>query len=66
MMPRKVKKRRQIQTEDGLDAGWEEYFDYVFPQDQGMLVFRDVTLHGPKLAGPFSIEKAKGSIPPCI
>ena len=34
MMPRKVKKRRQIQTEDGVDAGWEEYFDYIFPQDQ--------------------------------
>ncbi|CCD64143.1 Pre-mRNA-splicing factor Syf1/CRNKL1-like C-terminal HAT-repeats domain-containing protein [Caenorhabditis elegans] len=34
MMPRRVKKRRQIQTEDGVDAGWEEYFDYIFPQDQ--------------------------------
>ncbi|VDN22252.1 unnamed protein product [Cylicostephanus goldi] len=35
MMPRRVKKRRQIQTEDGVDAGWEEYYDYIFPQDQG-------------------------------
>lgn len=35
-MPRRVKKRRQIQTEDGVDAGWEEYYDYIFPQDQGM------------------------------
>uniref|UniRef100_A0A915AQ20 Crooked neck-like protein 1 n=2 Tax=Parascaris univalens TaxID=6257 RepID=A0A915AQ20_PARUN len=34
LMPKKVKKRRQIQTEDGLDAGWEEYFDYIFPDDQ--------------------------------
>lgn len=34
MMPRRVKKRRQIQTEDGMDAGWEEYYDYIFPQDQ--------------------------------
>ncbi|KHJ86205.1 HAT repeat protein [Oesophagostomum dentatum] len=34
MMPRRVKKRRQIQTEDGVDAGWEEYYDYIFPQDQ--------------------------------
>ncbi|CAJ0586285.1 unnamed protein product, partial [Mesorhabditis spiculigera] len=34
LMPRKVKKRRQMQTEDGVDAGWEEYFDYIFPQDQ--------------------------------
>lgn len=39
MMPRRVKKRRQIQTEDGVDAGWEEYFDYIFPQDQGILHF---------------------------
>ena len=38
MMPRRVKKRRQIQTEDGVDAGWEEYFDYIFPQDQGTFI----------------------------
>ena len=35
MMPKKVKKRRQLQTDDGVDAGWEEYFDYIFPDDQG-------------------------------
>uniref|UniRef100_A0A0K0FKW4 Protein crooked neck (inferred by orthology to a D. melanogaster protein) n=1 Tax=Strongyloides venezuelensis TaxID=75913 RepID=A0A0K0FKW4_STRVS len=34
LMPKKIKKRRQIQTADGIDAGWEEYFDYVFAQDQ--------------------------------
>uniref|UniRef100_A0AAF5PST3 Crooked neck protein n=3 Tax=Wuchereria bancrofti TaxID=6293 RepID=A0AAF5PST3_WUCBA len=34
LMPKKVKRRRQIQTEDGVDAGWEEYFDYVFPDEQ--------------------------------
>ncbi|RUS80280.1 hypothetical protein EGW08_011964 [Elysia chlorotica] len=33
-MPQKVKKRRKIQTEDGLDAGWEEYFDYIFPDEE--------------------------------
>lgn len=33
-MPKKVKKRRKIQTEDGSDAGWEEYFDYIFPSDE--------------------------------
>lgn len=33
-MPKKVKKRRKIQTEDGTDAGWEEYFDYIFPTDK--------------------------------
>lgn len=33
-MPKKVKKRRKIQTEDGTDAGWEEYYDYIFPSDE--------------------------------
>ena len=33
-MPRKVKKRRKAVTEDGTDAGWEEYYDYIFPDDQ--------------------------------
>ncbi|KAK7506895.1 hypothetical protein BaRGS_00001746 [Batillaria attramentaria] len=33
LMPQKVKKRRKIQTEDGLDAGWEEYYDYIFPDE---------------------------------
>ncbi|GFR13846.1 crooked neck-like protein 1 [Trichonephila clavata] len=33
-MPKKVKKRRKIQTEDGTDGGWEEYFDYIFPSDE--------------------------------
>ncbi|GFO15887.1 pre-mRNA-splicing factor clf1 [Plakobranchus ocellatus] len=33
-MPQKVKKRRKIQTEDGMDAGWEEYFDYIFPDEE--------------------------------
>merc|ERR1712025_576150 len=34
LMPRRVKKRRKIETEDGSDAGWEEYFDYIFPEDE--------------------------------
>lgn len=33
-MPKKVKKRRKIQADDGSDAGWEEYFDYIFPTDK--------------------------------
>jgi hypothetical protein len=37
LMPRRVKRRRQIQTEDGLDAGWQEYYDYLFPTDNGMV-----------------------------
>lgn len=34
IMPKRIKKRRQITNEDGTDAGWEEYYDYIFPQDQ--------------------------------
>lgn len=33
LMPQKVKKRRKVQTDDGEDAGWEEYFDYIFPDN---------------------------------
>ena len=32
LMPKRVKKRRKIETEDGSDQGWEEYFDYIFPE----------------------------------
>uniref|UniRef100_A0AC35GB92 Crooked neck protein n=1 Tax=Panagrolaimus sp. PS1159 TaxID=55785 RepID=A0AC35GB92_9BILA len=38
LMPKRVKKRRPILAEDGTDAGWEEYFDYIFPQDQASKV----------------------------
>jgi len=34
MMPKRVLQRRRIQTEDGSDAGWEEYFNYIFPEDE--------------------------------
>ena len=33
VMPRRVKKRRKVYQEDGSDAGWEEYWDYMFPDD---------------------------------
>ncbi|XP_031567761.1 crooked neck-like protein 1 [Actinia tenebrosa] len=36
-MPRRVKKRRKVQSDDGSDAGWEEYYDYIFPDDQDSL-----------------------------
>lgn len=32
-MPRRVKKKRKVYREDGTDAGWEEYWDYIFPDD---------------------------------
>merc|ERR1719244_1872804 len=34
LLPRRAKKRRKVQTEDGSDQGWEEYFDYIFPEDE--------------------------------
>ncbi|KAF9173577.1 NineTeen Complex (NTC) component [Mortierella sp. AD011] len=37
LMPKMVKKRRQIESADGGIAGssqWEEYYDYIFPDDQ--------------------------------
>lgn len=37
-LPRKVKKRRQLHTADGAEAGMEEYFDYIFPQDQSEFI----------------------------
>jgi len=33
LMPKRVKKRRKLEEEEG--GGWEEYFDYIFPQDEG-------------------------------
>jgi crooked neck len=33
-LPRRIKKKRQIKTEDGTDAGWEEYYDYIFPDEE--------------------------------
>ncbi|XP_038072799.1 crooked neck-like protein 1 [Patiria miniata] len=36
-MPNRVKRRRKIQTEDRSDAGWEEYYDYIFPNDESNL-----------------------------
>ncbi|VDP15114.1 unnamed protein product [Soboliphyme baturini] len=32
-LPKRVKKRRQIFQENGV-AGWEEYYDYIFPSDE--------------------------------
>jgi crooked neck len=30
--PKSVKKRRKVVV-DGVESGWEEYFDYIFPED---------------------------------
>ena len=34
-MPKRLKRKRKVQTDDGLDAGMEEYYDYVFPEEAG-------------------------------
>ncbi|CAL7943728.1 unnamed protein product [Xylocopa violacea] len=33
-MPRRIKRRRRVVGEDGSDDGWEEVFDFVFPEDE--------------------------------
>eukprot|EP00891_Asterochloris_glomerata_P001402 jgi/Astpho2/1402/fgenesh1_pm.00025_%23_10_t len=32
-MPKRVKRKRRIETDDGSDAGMEEYYDYIFPDE---------------------------------
>ncbi|KAF9217960.1 Crooked neck-like protein 1 [Podila verticillata] len=36
LMPKMVKKRRQVESEGGVAGAvqWEEYYDYIFPDDQ--------------------------------
>ena len=40
LMPKRIKKRRKIEVDEdapgyGNNArGWEEYFDYIFPEDE--------------------------------
>jgi crooked neck len=35
-LPRKVKRKRAITTEDDTPAGFEEYIDYIFPDEVAM------------------------------
>ena len=32
-LPRRIKRKRMRKDDDGNDVGWEEYFDYQFPDD---------------------------------
>jgi len=34
-MPKRVKRKRPVTTEDGLEVGQEEYYDYIFPEESG-------------------------------
>lgn len=33
-MPKKVRKRQKIISDSGVEEGWEEVFDYIFPEDE--------------------------------
>jgi len=33
-MPKRLKKRRAVVGDDGEEQGWEEYMDYVFPEEE--------------------------------
>eukprot|EP00657_Telonema_sp_P-1_P008260 TRINITY_DN29089_c0_g1_i1.p1 TRINITY_DN29089_c0_g1~~TRINITY_DN29089_c0_g1_i1.p1 ORF type:complete len:105 (+),score=54.33 TRINITY_DN29089_c0_g1_i1:127-441(+) len=35
MQPKRILKKRPIQTADGSEAGWEEYYEYIFPDEKG-------------------------------
>ena len=32
-MPKQVKRKRRVVTEDGMDAGMEEYIDFIYPDE---------------------------------
>jgi crooked neck len=34
-MPRRIKRKHMRHDENGTELGWEEYFDYQFPDDEG-------------------------------
>jgi hypothetical protein len=33
-MPRRVRRRKEIFNDDGTSEGWEEYHDYIFPDEE--------------------------------
>jgi crooked neck len=38
-MPKKVVKKRPVKAQDGTDAGWEEYYDFIFPGEEAAAGF---------------------------
>ena len=32
--PKQIKKKRPITNDEGQTTGWEEYFDYIFPDEE--------------------------------
>lgn len=35
-MPKRIKRRRILLADDGSEEGFEEYYDYVFPDEAGV------------------------------
>jgi hypothetical protein len=33
-MPKRIKRRRAVKDARGMDAGWEECYEYTFPEEQ--------------------------------
>jgi crooked neck len=33
-LPKRIKKKRALEGDDGEHMGWEEYIDYVFPEEE--------------------------------
>ena len=33
-MPKRLKKRRPVRDDAGEEVGWEEYYDYTFPEEE--------------------------------
>jgi crooked neck len=42
--PRKIKMRRMATGDDGEDIGWEEYYDYHFPDDEKKIGTDNMTI----------------------
>jgi crooked neck len=34
LLPRRVKKRRLLKNEQGQEVGWEEFYDFIFPDEE--------------------------------
>ena len=35
-MPKRIKRKRMLLADDGSEEGFEEYYDYIFPDEAGV------------------------------